>query len=383
MYRFKLIRRVPIYRLTKTLLARAEDELRSLAMKLTPESDADLKVQHIITDSEGEETVDTIDGHPGSLSESTHTVEILITSESANFVILLNLHRDNPHDNWMHVTSSGENARGHCWTVYDVLLRALCEFVRQPGDTAHPPGEAKSFVLAVPSVSISESAFVDLERHLIRAAAEHTRLSPSSIAKELRVTLKAGENTETFSSIALRGEDSALPEAFSELTVELWSWGDIGDERKYKADVELVPHDPNGCRIKIACEGEGSIVAADMSRTWLEKWLRKCQNDNQRWRLTKGRQLFLVLTAVYAGVGGLFAFIGNEVPLGIVLVGFAVAAIVTFKYAPRVWPHVRLTHTKEEQSYNSLVGRFKAFVGAFLFIGVILPVLLHLALTLR
>ena len=359
--------------MSREFLERVESELHGLALKST-DGAADLTIEHTVKDQDGEETFDTISNHPGNLADTVQAAEISINSESANFAVLFTLHKDNPFENMLVVISSGEKARSHCLSIHDTLVRALSAFVQSEPEGTAPKSEAKSFSLDVPSIEISEPNFLDLERHLIRIAATHTRQSPSAVANELRVTLKHDKRTEAFSSISQRG-DKELPVRFDEIVIKLWSWG---DERKYNADIKLCASNPDDCSIEIDCEGDGSRSAADSSRVWLENWLKKCGNENSRWHISSGRHAVLLMVAMFSMLGGLVALAEHQLSAAIIVFGVAALAIAIMKYGPHVWPHVRLTHPKEERRHAVVAGRFKAIVGTFLIATVIVPTLLQI-----
>jgi hypothetical protein len=373
MYRFKLIRRTPIYRLSRGFLERVESELHGLALKAS-DGAADLTIEHTVKDAEGEETFDTISTYPGAFTESVHTAEICISSDSANFAALFTLHKDNPFENMLVVTSAGTDARARCLGIQDALTRALSEFA-QPDPGTPPKSEAKSFTMGVPSIEVSEKSLLDLERHLVSSAAAHTRLSPSAVANELRVTLKTGTKTEAFSSIAQRGDGAEFPVVFSSLELKLWSWN---NEQKYNAELKFCANSPGGCNIEIDCEGDGARAAADGSRTWLGNWLEKCGNENYRWRISNRRRAFLLMAALYSAVGGLIALVEGWISTAVVLFGLTALTTVIMVYGNSVWPHVRLVSPKEEQRYSVVAGRFKAIAGSFLFITIIVPALLQI-----
>lgn len=380
MHRFKLTRRMPIYNLTKAVLVRAEDELRTVAMKTSADGvAAELEIEHCVKDDEGEETFDTIHHLHGTLSKTTQSANVTAISGSAGFQVVLLLHKDNPFDNSVHIICDGENARGECHGIHGKLLQALSEFEQSPG-VATSAAESKSFTIHVPSLELTRTGLLGLERYLVDAAAAHTRLSPSSVAKDLRVALRVeGKTEEKASSIAQLLEiDDPPPESFSEVSLKISSCGDLFGGCNYSAEITFSPT-PSECNMVIECDGEGSKAAAKSSREELERWLKKHRNGNHRLHVGRGRKAVLVMLALYAGFGALLAFLEASASLGVILVGLAALAVTTATYASHVWPYIRIGDERGDQHFRAIQGRYQTISGTFLIFTVIVPVLIQMA----
>lgn len=372
-YRFKLIRTVPLYALTNDFFTCAEEKLLSASREATSCAQ-DLAFELSITDKDGEETMDSFACYPGDVPDNARAAEFTVASESSSFLIALTVHRENLYECQLVVSASGLRARTECLGIHDTLVRELSSFALR--ESVNPSAEARSFSLKVQPMAISEADLIELERHLIQAAASHTRHSVSSAAQELRVTLELGHKSESYSSIGqLEGRYSSLA-SFKQLSLRLWEWN---DERKFQADITLDRVKQDRCELRIDCVGEGARSAAEESRTWIEDWMRGCSTGVfPRYILRGWGRTAVILLSIYSLLFSLIAFLDGSQSIGILFGSLGVGLLCAYAYGPILWPYTRLTSPREEARRRYHMGIFKFAVGSLLLASIIVPTLLQI-----
>lgn len=373
MYRFKLTRTTPLYSLVNDFFTHAEEKLRSVAREATGDAE-DLEFSLTITDEDGDETMDSFASYPGTVAGSVSAAEFTIESESANFFIFLTVHKENPFNSKIVISSAGAKARAHCLGIHDTLVRELSGFSCK--DAVHPSSEARSFSLKVKPKTISESSLVELERHLVNTAAEHVRLPVSRVAQQLRVTVDLGHKDESYSSITQREEDFASLAKFNSISLRL---SVLDSNRHYAARISFNHYNSRSCRMEIDCEGKGSREAVKESRVWLNDWLQRCSSDFYPGYIADKRfRIFYFAVGLYGCGGVLISFFEYGVSTGILLASLVAGVCFASYYGPIVWPFIRLTSEKEERIHRFRVGVFKYVLGSLLLASIVVPTVLQI-----
>lgn len=373
-YRFKLTRTMPLYSLTNQFFMRAEEKLLSLAREATPDDEA-LTLELSITDYEGQETMDTFASYPGVVPDGAFAAEFSVVSETGGLVATFSIHKEDPFECRLIISIAGAQARRKCGYMFKELERELSSFRLM--ESVNPSVEARSFSLRAPPMAVGEVELVELEGHLIAAAAKHVRLSPSNVAQDLRVTLELSRKTESYSSVRqLDGHLESVAQ-FRKLSLKLWVWN---DDRKFCADVVFDRNEPRKCRVEIDCEGQGSRAAVDESRGWLKSWIEKYRVSLYPRHLLSGPgRAMAILGAMYCLLGSLLLAVEMDSYTGAILLGsFGGGLLFACLYGRKVWPYARLTSPKEEAEHRLRVGVFKYVTGSFLLCSIVVPTLLQL-----